>query len=57
MPNRDAYAGLTLADAIRLMAERHHEQHTRHISTDEFQLLVRAAAVLERDHAHLLAFS
>ncbi len=57
MPNRDAYVGLTLADAVRQVAERHHEPRTRHISADEYQLLVEAAAVLERDHAQLLAFS
>ena len=42
MPNRDAYSGLTLPEAVRLVAERHHEQRARHISADEYQMLLRA---------------
>lgn len=57
MPSRASYADLTLAEAIRQLAERHHEQRTRHISADEYQLLLRAAEVLDRDHTHLTAFN
>lgn len=57
MPNRAIYANLTLAEAIRELADRHHEPRTRHISADEYQLLVRAAEVLDRDHAHIPAIS
>lgn len=57
MPNRAIYADLTLAEAIRQLAERHHEHRTRHISVDEYQRLLRAAEVLDRDNAYLPAFS
>ncbi|MGH8543858.1 MAG: hypothetical protein ACREX3_09570 [Gammaproteobacteria bacterium] len=57
MPNRAVYADLTLAEALRQLAERHHEQRTRHISSDEYQLLLRAAEILDRDHGHLAAFT
>lgn len=56
MPNRAIYADLSLAEAIRQLAERHHEPRTRHLSVDEYQLLLRAAEVLDRDHASLSAF-
>lgn len=56
MPNRVAYDGLTLADAVRELAERHYEQRTRHISADEHQLLLRAADLLDRDYPRLAAF-
>lgn len=56
VPNRASYVDLTLAEAVRQLAERHYEQRTRHISADEYQMLLRAAEVLDRGHAQLSAF-
>ncbi len=57
MPGRDDYEGMSLGQAVRWLAERHHEHATRHISADEYQLLLRAADVLERDHSTVTAFT
>ncbi|HSH59562.1 MAG TPA: hypothetical protein VK988_07960 [Acidimicrobiales bacterium] len=57
MPQRKHYEGMSLAQAVRSLAERHHEQATRHISGDEHALLLRAAEVLEREHSSLGAFA
>ena len=56
MPDRKTYAGLSLADALRYVAEHHHDQRTRHITEDEYELLLRAADVNEQGHAALQAF-
>jgi len=47
MPQRKDYEGLTLADAVRRLAEHHGEPRTRHISEDEIALLLRAAEVID----------
>ena len=57
MARRQNYEGHSLGHAVRLLAEEHHEARTRHISADEYELLLRAADVLDRDHASLSAFS
>ena len=46
MPQRREYEGLTLADAVRRLAEHHGDPRTRHISEDEVALLLRAAEVI-----------
>ncbi len=43
MPGKDFYAELTLADAVRKLAEHHYEYENRHISRDEYDLLLVAA--------------
>lgn len=57
MPLRQQYAGLTMAEAIRQLAEHHGEERTRHLSQDEYDLLQRAADVVERSAPSLPAFS
>ena len=57
MPNRTTYQGLSLAEALRQLAELHHQPRTRHISVDEKDLLLKAADQLDRDHPHLNAFN
>jgi|GEM_PF-2751348 len=47
MPNRAFYDGLSLAGAIRRLADHHYEPDNRHISRDEYELLLRAAAALD----------
>lgn len=56
MPRRAEYEGLTLAEAIRKVADHHFASRTRHLSQDEYELLVRAADVLERSSPGLSAF-
>lgn len=48
MPGDDEYRGMTLAEAIRHLAELHSAPETRHISKAEYDLLMRAAAALDR---------
>jgi hypothetical protein len=43
----DVHAGLHLAAAVRKLAEHHFAVKNRHISEDEYQLLIRAAEVLD----------
>jgi hypothetical protein len=50
MPKSDFYYGLPLAEAISKLAEHHFEAKNRHISEDEYRLLVRAAEALKADH-------
>lgn len=57
MPQRDLYCNLSLADAIRYLAEHHGEERTRHLSQDEYELLQRAADVIEREAPSLGAFT
>jgi hypothetical protein len=47
MPKGDYYKGLRLAAAIRKMAEHHHALKNRHISEDEYRLLLDAAKALD----------
>ena len=51
MPGEEEYAGMTLAEAIRHLAEVHAAPETRHISQAERDLLLKAAAALERSTA------
>jgi hypothetical protein len=46
MPRSDWYAGLPLAVALERLAEHHYDPDTRHISRDEYDLLLRAVAAL-----------
>ncbi len=39
MPSRAQYEQLTLADAVRWLAELHFDTRTRHLSMDEYELL------------------
>ena len=48
MPRREEYEGLSLADALRLLAARHSDKRTRHISHHEYEMLQDAATVLDR---------
>lgn len=48
MPRYEDYAGLTLVDAVRQLAEHHSEPSTRHITRDERKLLHDAADWMER---------
>lgn len=57
MPQRQDYQGLSLADAVRYLAEHHGEERTRHLSRDEYELLQRAADVIERTAPAMQAFS
>ncbi len=41
MARRQTYEGLSLAEAVRVLAEGHHEARTRHIWTDEHELLLQ----------------
>ena len=56
MPQRRGYEGLTLADAVRRLAEHHGEPRTRHISEDEIALLLRAAEVIDDAAPTMRAF-
>jgi hypothetical protein len=47
MPKRTDYEGLTLTEAVLALAEHHGAPRTRHISEDEYELLVRAAEVID----------
>jgi hypothetical protein len=49
MPKGDYYYGLPLREAILKLAEHHFEPKNRHISEDEYRLLIRAANALEAD--------
>ena len=48
MPRREEYEGLSLADALRHLADRHSENRTRHISRHEYKLLQDAATALDQ---------
>jgi hypothetical protein len=49
MPPRDFYSGLTQGDALRKFADHHYETGTRHISRDEYELLIEIARLLDQD--------
>ena len=57
MPNRTTYQGLSLAEALRQLAELHHQPRTRHISVDEKDLLLKAADQLDHYHPSISAFN
>jgi hypothetical protein len=57
MPRRAEYEGLTLAEAVRKIAEHHFASRTRHLSQDEHELLIRAADVIESTTQGLVAFA
>ncbi|MBT4188435.1 MAG: hypothetical protein HOE14_14670 [Gemmatimonadales bacterium] len=57
MPQKDRYDHLTLAAALRVLAEHHGSKRTRHITADEQDLLAEAADVLEEIAPYHLAFS
>jgi NAD-dependent DNA ligase len=57
MPQRADYENRTLAEAIRQLAEHHHTKQNRHISRDEYDLLIQAADVIERTAPALSAFA
>lgn len=56
MPSRAEYETLSLAEAVRRLAEGHYEPRTRHLSTDEYQLLLRAADVIQQHASAVAAF-
>lgn len=47
MPDREHYEGASLAESLRILADHHFETATRHISRHEYDLLKRAAYLLE----------
>lgn len=57
MPRRQDYQCLSLADAVRHMAEHHAAMKNRHISRDEYELLVRAAEVIDLTSPKLAAYA
>jgi hypothetical protein len=57
MPQKDRYDHLTLAGALRVLADHHGSKRTRHITADEQDLLAEAADVLEEIVPYHLAFS
>jgi hypothetical protein len=57
MPSRAQYETLTLAEAVRWLAELHYDARTRHLSTDEYELLNRAADIIAAQAPELTAFA
>jgi hypothetical protein len=57
MPSKNDYQDLTLAQAVRQLAEHHYDHRTRHLSSDEYQLLLRAADAINREVPLATAFS
>ncbi len=55
-PRKSHYAGMTLAEALREMADHHGAERTRHLSQDEVAVLERAAAIVEREAPEMRAF-
>jgi hypothetical protein len=56
MPRKTEYQDLSLGAAIRHLAEHHYEQRIRHLSHDEYRLLLRAAEAIERARPAMAAF-
>ena len=56
MPTRSEYEHLTLGAAVRRLAEHHYAERTRHLSHDEYELLQRAADMVERTLPVAMAF-
>lgn len=50
MPQEDFYSGLSLSEQLRRFAEHHYEEATRHISRYEYEMLLRAAELLQDQH-------
>lgn len=57
MPRRADYEDQPLGHALRQLAEHHYAQRTRHLSHDEYLLLMRAADVIDRTEPALQAFT
>jgi hypothetical protein len=57
MPSRVQYEQLSLAEAVRWLAELHFDARTRHLSSDEYELLNRAADVIAERAPDVAAFS
>lgn len=49
MPGEDFYDGLKLSEKVAALAEYHHQPSQRHISEDEYAILMQAADRIERD--------
>ena len=47
MPQQEHYHNLSLPAAVRKFADHHHQQETRHISGDEYRILIEAADWME----------
>ena len=56
MPSRDHYRGMSVADALRALAEFHGDPRSRHLARDEIELLLRAAALIEGQSPSTRAF-
>jgi hypothetical protein len=48
VPKREDYEGMTLGEKVRHLAEHHKEHRTRHLSRDEYDILMDAATALDR---------
>lgn len=47
MPGTDYYTG-SISERIRQLAEHHYDSPTRHLSRYEYELLLRAAEILDQ---------
>lgn len=47
MPGPEFYRGLPIHEVLKVMAEHHASEETRHISSFEYQALHKAAELLE----------
>ena len=56
MPSRDHYLGMSVAEALRALAEFHGDPRSRHLAHDEIELLVRATALIEHQSPSTRAF-
>ena len=56
MPSRDHYRDMSVAEALRALAEFHGDPRSRHLARDEIELLLRAAALIEHQSPSTLAF-
>jgi hypothetical protein len=57
VPSRAQYESQTLSEAVRWLAELHYDARTRHLSSDEYELLNRAADIIAAHAPELTAFS
>jgi hypothetical protein len=51
MPKSEEYEGMTLAEKVRHLAEHHQRHRTRHLSRDEYDILMDVATALDRSPA------
>ncbi len=49
MPQREFYAGLSLREQLRRFAEHHYDEENRHISADEYEMLLQVIDALPDD--------